>query len=315
MTSKRKTANPKADAITTERNEATRKATAALTVDGVVKKVTDVNLAISKQFGEITQQLAGAVQEFQTVTKAVELEKEELSRIHDIGLLAKSIDEMEADAANRQAELELANRQFAESLARARISAQEQHDRAIGDMKLAESRAQADFIYVFEQSKREARNKFSEEMRVVGIQERDRHETLLKEWADREEVLKKNEVAFAEAQKQVAEFPAILKAEVAKETAIVTNVMKRNAEHELALVRKDAEAAARIAEMTIKSQLNVIEQLQTQLASAQTRIAAADTKVAEIATKALESTSGQSALSALQSSIAQQNSNGAGRKT
>lgn len=311
---KKRSANPKADAITTEKNEATLKSASSLTVEGVVKKVTDVNLLIGKQLNEVTQQIATAVQEFQNVAKAVELKKEEFAQIHDKDLLAKEIEEMEADAETRRAELDQADRDYAQGLSTARQIATEKHNREIADLEVQRSRAKLDFDFNFEQAKKNAKHQLDEELRTIKLQERDRKELLEKEWSAREEAVSKNEVIFKEMQKQVYDFPEILKKETEKAASIAGSTVKRQWEHSMELVQKDAQAAASIAAMTIKSLNETITQLQTQLTAAQNRITAADTKVAEIATKALESTNGQSALNALQTSLAQNAQNGTGKR-
>jgi len=123
---------------------------------------------------------------------------------------------------------------------------------------------------------------------------------LQRSWADREVAIKNQEMEHAELRKQVGEFDARLKAEVAKAEAVVANSLKKEHAHQVELLKRDAESQGLLCTQKIAAQESVIQGLHAQIKDLQAQLAAARTDAKEVATQALQSASGRQVADALQ---------------
>jgi colicin import membrane protein len=293
----------------TEKNEEVRKTAAGYTVEAALKAVSSAQATIGKTLANVGEQLQTQIQELDTVKKAVELEKEELARIHGVEKIAKDIEDMEAEYVLRRQTAEDGFRSFSGDLANRQADARRTNDQALADLQSKYSRDIEQQKYQFEQQKKTQLDLFNEEVRQLRASERDHTEVLHKTWAAREEELAKHETEYATLQKQVAEFPAQLAAGIAKAEAIVGNSVKRDYTHQFELLKKDADTSQAMASSTISSLKQQLGQAETVIAQLQAKLTDAEKKVESIANKALDAASGRQALAEIQA--ANQSSNGA----
>lgn len=311
MSSKKST---KTAQFTKEKDESIRKVASELTAESALASIAEVQASLGKTLASVGEKLQAKLQELANVNRAVELEKEELSRIHDVGIIAQSIEEAQAVFEARKAELgklsAAALLDYDEKVAEAR----RKYDLERDEIEQHRKRDVEQYSYDLGQEQKKRRESFDEEIRLLRNAERDRSEVLAKDWAVREGILGKAESEIVELRIKVNEFPAVLKGEVDKQVGIVGNTVKRDYEHRISLLQKDAEAEKKVADMTNRSLQEQVSKLSTELASAYARLTAADEKVAKIAEKALESASGQRALSEIQS-FTQRENGATSRKT
>ncbi len=313
MTAKK--TNTKSAQIENEKNQATQKKASGITVDSALNTLSTAQAAISKTLANVGEQIQSQLQELSTVQKAVELEKQELTNLHDIHFLTKSTEDIEALCEVRKEDAKNSFKAFEAELNDRRAEIQRNHAQFTATSVAEQSRSRSEYEYQFEQSKKVSTDRLNEEFRVLRAQERDRKEGLEKVWTAREEELKKNETLFSDLQKQVAEFPQTLKAEVEKATAIVGSSVKRDYTHQIEMFKKDAEVAQRMAQSTIETLNSRIANDQKIIEALTIRLTAADQRVENIATKAMDAASGRQALAEM-ASFAGGNNNGApGRKS
>lgn len=292
--------NTKTGQFQKQQDEGTLTRASGITVDSALKTLSSAQAAIGKTLAGVGEQVQSQLQELDTVTKAVQLKKDELAQIHGVEVVAKSIEEMEQEFVSRR-ELATTNfRAFQVEQEVARTDANRNFSQFLAQQKANQDQANAEWTYNFTQEQKKARDAFAEEMRVLRAQERDRSEIQAKNWAAREEELKKNEALFAELQQKVAAFPAILEDAKAKAASIAGNSVKHDFEHRLALLQKDTEVAQKMAENTINSLNKQLDNSNAAIAVLQTKLTDAEKKVETIATKALEAASGRQALAELQ---------------
>lgn len=303
MATPKKTVQTKSDVANKEKNEATLKTAANLTIDAAAKKVTEAQLSIGKTLSDVTSKLQEQLQELTTVSQAVELKKAELSNIYGTEQVLKNIDELKADFENQKAAIDLAFAAY-----------QQESEAKQASLELERNKDQEQFDYELEQSRRSERLAHEESLRVAAAQERDRREQIERGFKEREENLKKAENELIVLRTQVQGFPAEIDAAVKKAEAIASNSIKREYEHKLSLLQKDFETSQLVANNTIKglndrlaSQDNVIGQLQSRLSDA-------DKRVTDIATKALEAASSTKSLADVQNLIQTQNNGTSARK-
>lgn len=303
MATPKKTVQTKSDVANKEKNEATLKTAANLTIDAAAKKVTEAQLSIGKTLSDVTSKLQEQLQELTTVSQAVELKKAELSNIYGTEQVLKNIDELKADFENQKATIDLSFAAYEQESAAKQAS-----------LELERNKDQEQFDYEMEQSRRSERLAHEENLRVAAAAERDRKEQIERGFKERDENLKKAENELVVLRTQVQGFPAEIDAAVKKAEAIVGNTIKREYEHKLSLLQKDFDTSQLVANNTIKSlndrlvsQDNVIGQLQVRLGDA-------DRRVTEIATKALEAASSTKSLADVQNLIQTQNNGTSARK-
>lgn len=277
MSSKKKVES-KAESFNKEKSEQTLKAASSLTVENAVKKLTEVNLNIGKTLSDVGQQISQQVNEFQTISHAVQLKKEELENLHDKDLVLKEIEELQS----------------------LKATAQEDHDNKVAELEEDLKRQTDQREYDFSIQTRQKNDELGEEIRVKKLEERNRQDELARNWKAREDELKAKETEFVSYKTQVEGFPAKLSSEVKREVAIAENSIKREYEHRIQLLEKDKATSAQIALAEITNLKDINTKLATQLAAAELRIAESEKNVKSIAEKALETSGSQKTLSELQ---------------
>lgn len=130
--------------------------------------------------------------------------------------------------------------------------------------------------------------------------EQIRHEALEKSWGEREAALKSREGEFARLTQEVAAFPGKLQDAVNAEAARVSRELKANYEHQIALMKKDAESAKAVADLRVVALNEQIGSLQSQIEELHTQLVAARQDAKEVASEALKSASNRQLAETLQ---------------
>jgi colicin import membrane protein len=311
MTAKKNTKTGQFEKI---QNEEILNVVSGLTVESSLKTLSATQAAIGKTLAGVGEQLQAQLGTLETVTKAVELKKQELETIHGVEVLAKNMEELEEDYKNRSIVLQNLHQEFINTLEATKANYSREHSQIIAKQKSDREHAEADFQYQFAISKRSAQDSFQDELRNLQKAERDRRENLEKQWSAREEEIKRYETEYANMQKQVIDFPNVLKGEVDKQVAIAANSVKRDYVHQIELLKKDAEVAQRMSENTISTLRGQLEAANSVISDLQIRLGESDKKVESIANKALDAASGRQALAEL-SSLGRENGAISSRKT
>lgn len=285
------------------RADEVRKAVGQLTPETVVQRISAVTVDVSKVLAGVQQTLLSAVEEYKTTSEGVVLLKEELNELHQKDIAATALDQLVQDYEIKARDLEV------EIQTRKLDWEKEQQDRSRSqrefDDNLTKSRKREsdDYSYRTAQERKKLEDDFTEQSRLKAHENREKQELLERNWASREEILKKQETETADLRAKVQAFPVELDAAVKKAEAIKENVLKKHYETQIQLLTKDKETDARVAAAEIANlkeastrQVETIAQLQRQLDASRQQVEA-------IAGKALDSASGRSALQHVQEVI------------
>lgn len=285
-----------------------RGAVSHLSVDGLLKDIANINPAIQKALLDVTTSLTQKVQELSDVTTAIELAKADLKEVHDLEVVATSLENLLAEHMEKQAEIDAEVRALEENARKLELQLDSEYRTKREELENQRKKEVVEYQYQLTQTRLRDKTEFDRAQEDLARQNKLRQELLEKDWKEREEVLAKDEKELIGLREQAATFPETLRKEVAKAEAIAVSSTTRNKEHEFALKQKDfeskialLEAANKQAEADKTKMAETITQLQTKLESAMKQ-------AGEIASKALESASGNLAMAKMKEVI---DSNGA----
>jgi hypothetical protein len=255
----------------------------------VVAEVSDLQLSIQSQLAGLSTSLANKISQVEQLDTAITLKEQRLKELHGIESEAITLDDMRA-----QKEAEQSQWNEDRDLRDAQWQEEEQ------ERQRRWKREEDEYVYTWQQKLQREKEAFEADVARHKRNEAIREETLNKAWTERENAIKAKEAETAELRKQVEGFDAKLKAEVAKEIAVATNALKRQYEHEKALLVKDNEAFVKVAEMKVTAAESKANALSEQIKEIQGQLTEARKDAKEVASQALQSASGRQVAEALQ---------------
>lgn len=265
-------------------------------VESVVRGLASLGLDVSRSLGDISEKLVAEVERLADLREAVALERDELDRLHKIDIAATTLDQLLEDhARNKQAfEAEMAETRAAwkQEAAQAERERREQDD----TLKKQRQREAEDYEYKKTLERKKAQDKYDEEQRQTARQNAERQEALAREWQQREAVLKAQEEDVARLRTEVGDFPARLAREVATAVEDERRRVAADFERQLLILKKDAEAEARLSDLRVKALEASVATGAAQIAALEKQLAEAKQQVQDIAVRAIDGASGARAL-------------------
>ncbi len=278
------------------RKAETLQAGEGITAETVIQKIGALGIDISRALSDISEKLQREVNLFHTLREAVELEREELSRLHKIDIAATALDQLVQEYAREKERLEneinVQRSLWEEERERTERERKEQEEA----LKKQRQREIEDYEYKKALERKKAQDKYEEELRLQEKKNQEKQELLEKSWQQREAALKEKEEEFQRLKKESEQFPAKLQKEVERAVAQATRDAQAQFEQQILILKKDAEAEKRLAEMQIKTLEDIIARQAAQIADLQKQVAEAKQQVQDIAVKAIEGASGAKAL-------------------
>jgi chromosome segregation ATPase len=268
-------------------------AVAGLTQSGVANKLAAAQVEIQQTLAHLTANLTEKLAVLQSVESAIELKRQELSDLRQIETTAETLDELEAEIADRRVAWEQEQEQ------RAREVQEREEER-----RKTWKRAEEEYQYKVTQERQRDADAHAATVAADLKAHCTKLEALEKTWAEREAALKAHEQEVSDLKARVEDFPDEMKKEVNKEVAIATNALKRQYETEMKLAAKDAETQEKLAEQQAAAANQTIAKLADQIADLKGQLEQAHRDVKEISAKALDSASGRSAMEAVQNVLA-----------
>lgn len=293
----KKSASPKADEAARASEEEIRQAVAGLTVESTVQKLSNLGLEISKALNDLAEKMVTEVERLRAVREAVALETRELERLHKIDVAATALDQLIQDyrAQKEQLEAEISRRrQEWEEEQQQRAREQKEYEEAL---KKQRQREVEEYEYKKALERKKAQDKYDEEMRLLEKRNKEKQEALEKSWQQREAALKEREEELARLRKEVEEFPARLKKEIDAASAQAAKLTEQRLEHQMVLLKKDAESEKRLLELRIKTLEELVDRQAREIEGLKQQFEESKRQVQEIAVKAIEGASGAQALS------------------
>lgn len=297
VTAAKEASTAKAEAIVKQKEQDILQAVQDLTVEGVVQGITQLNLEMSRFLSGLSDRLGRELNVLAAVREAIVLEQAELERLHKIDVATTALDilvkEYQQQKAALEAEIAAAKVAWAEQEQQRERDQKEQEDA----LKRQRQREVEEYEYKKTLERKKAQDNYEEGMRLLEKKNREKQETLDKSWQLREVDLKEKESAFARLSKEAEEFEGRLQRDVERAVAEAVRSAERNHEQQMALLRKDAEAERRLAELQIRSLQETVSRQTTHIESLERRLEEAKGQVQDIAIKAIEGASGAKALS------------------
>lgn len=287
---------PKTEGIVKQKEQEVRQSAAELTVDGVVQRITQLNLEISKSLSGLSEKLLSEVNTLATVREAIGLEKAEIERLHHIDVATTALDILVNEYTQKKDELEAeiaATKADWVEQERQREREQKEYE---DNLKKQRQREIEEYEYKKTLERKKTQDKYEEETRVQERKNREKQEALEKSWQQREAELKEKEDVFARLSKEVEEFPARLQTEIQQRVAEAVKTTEQRNGQQMALMRKDSETEKRLAEQRITSLEEAVTKQLAQIDSLEKRLEEAKRQVQEIAVRAIEGASGAKAL-------------------
>jgi len=260
-----------------------------LNLDSVSKSIAETQVEVQKVLANLSATVMNRLQELQNVEELIRIKTEELQQVHNIAREATTLDDLQAEIAQKKKEWEEEERTQAQKFAEQkseRNKAWTREEEGYQYRIVQEHRKQEDTLAYLKQQQEKAN--------------REKQEQLEKQWAEREGELKKREQELAELRKFKDDYPEMVKKEVNAQVAIATNSVKKEYETKMVLAAKDAEMDKKLASQEKASlESNSVKQ-QEQITDLKRQLEQAHASAKEISTKALDSASGRSTTEALQ---------------
>ena len=294
---RKETSDAKAEELSRLRQAEIDQAVEGISVEGVVQKVSNLGLEISKALSEISGKLVAEVERLTSIREAVALQTKEIERLHKIDIAATAIDHLIQDHESQKQKLEAeisAQREAwsIEELQRAREE-KEYED----NLKKQRQREVEDYEYKKALERTKAQDKYEEEMRLLEKKNKEKQEELEKSWKQRETALREKEEEWPRLRKEIDEFPVRLKTEVDLAVSNAVKSAEQKFEQERILLKKDGESERRLAELQIKALQDTVARQSAEIEKIQVQVEEAKRQVQDIAVKAIEGASGAQALS------------------
>lgn len=276
---------------------AIRHAVSDITVEAIIRKISDLGSEISKALGNLSEKLVGEVHLLHQVKSAITIENEHLQKLHKIDVSAAALDQLIEDYQQKKMALELEISSMREEWEKEKARQEEAAVASEKNLKTARLREKEEYEYQLKIERKKAQDQYEEERVAQERNNREKQDALEKTWQQREEGLKAQENHLQELQKTVEAFPSRLQEAIDKTKHEAINKTEQRFSQQLLVLQKDREAEQRLAEMKIRSlEENTIRQ-QEHISRLQQQVDEAKREVKEIAEKAIEGASGAKTLS------------------
>jgi hypothetical protein len=297
MATTKSTKGTKAQKVQASEVHQTLEAVKDLDLNTVIGEVGNLTVSVNNTLAGLSAALTSKIQQMETVDSAIGLKQNRLNELFGIEDQAVSIDDLRAQREDETKEWE---RKLAERNAR---WVEEDAER-----EKFRKRETEEYLYSTKQHQRRIREDFESEIANQKREEKIRQELLKREWDIRQETLSIQEQDNQNLRDTVATIDSRIKGEVTKAEAILSNTLKKHYEHEIAMIRKDGEAAARMSAAQANMQQSTINGLVEQIKDLQVQLASARNDMKDIVSDAFGSVSQKQVAEAL-TKVVDQNKN------
>lgn len=285
------TKGTKAKKVVATETQATLDAVKGLDLTTVIGEIGTLQVEVQNTLAGLGASLSSKIQQMKDVDAAIQLKQGRLAELCEIENEAITIDDLRAqrdlEAQEWQRRKQERDTQYADEMA--------QRDKV-------RKREADEHVYTTRLNQQRVKDEFDAEIARLKRDEEIRAEALRRDWDLREAELASKEEEVENLTLQVAGFDAKLKAEVARAEGVLSNTLKRQYEHEIDLLKRDALNQQRVSEVQAEMQEQTIEGLREQIVDLGKQLAAARNDAREVATQALQSASGRQVVEALQRS-------------
>lgn len=256
--------------------------------DDVVDEIGKLQVSLQGTLSGITATITSKIETMQNLDGCIGQKQNELKELFDIEKEAQNLEDLKANIEEARKEWD------EEKKERSKTWTREEEERD----------------YMWQQRQQRHNEEFAAEVARMKRAEQVRQEELHRGWAERESVLAAQENEAAALRDKVAGFDEVLKKEVSKAEAVVSNSVKKQYEHQIALMQKDAESERNIDNAKIESLQGTIKDLEGRILALTAQLDAARRDAKDVTAAALESASGRQVADALRKVVDRDGSNG-----
>jgi len=290
-------ADSRTDELIRLREDSIRQAVKDVGVETVVQNISGLGLEVSRSLARLSEKLTEEVTLLATVQEAVALERAELERLHKIDVAATALAQLVQDHAREKerldAEMSAQRKAWQDESARSERERKEQDEA----LKKQRQREIDEYDYRKTLERKKAQDNYDEDNRIRDKKNHEKQEALEKSWQAREAELKEQEGELARLRREVEAFPALLQKDVDAATQAARKEAEGQFEHQIVLIKKEAEAEKRLAELRVQTLEEALVRSTSQIATLERQLGEAKQQVQDIAVKAIEGASGSQALS------------------
>lgn len=280
------------------RREKVIKNVAEKSIEKATKDIANLSLNLNKELTNLGSVFTTKLAEIKELDEAIEFKTKELSEFHDKELVLAAIKDLTAEYEQQEQVLkttiEAERAQWAEERKAHKRAVDEEYAR----IQMERKRDEEEYEYETARRRKMAEADWQDQQNEKTRQFEEAMNSRVDEINTREKLLQEREAKMDELTAKVNSFDDTVKAETAKQVAIVSNSMKKDYTHQLEM--KDFE---------IRALNERLERLNDEINTNKQLLANANVEVTRLAQSALDAASGKQALSALQSAQAQNNTN------
>lgn len=274
--------------------------TEGLTPGDVVQSVTQAGLQMQTAFDSINAEYLDVVKQLDLARTALQVEQKRISDLHGTEVLARSNEQLLTDYDTKRTEIQGALADLRDEIEEQRTDWQAEQLEFADDQVKQRQREEDEFQFNLRVRRRNEADRY-EQQRQEAVRD---FENMINA---RTAALDARETGIQECENELIELRAfrvtaddVTAAAVVKAEAIVRNSLKRQHEHAVELLSKDAEAANALAKAEIDTLRTQLTQSQAQVQTLEAKVEKANALVAEISKAGLDSASGQATLTKLQ---------------
>lgn len=289
----------------------------ALSTEGVVKEIGVLKAEIGTLLSQLSDELEGKVNKYNSIQKAIEAKENELKEIYEIersvATLAALIEAQQEKQVSFEGEMAAKREELGREIERTRSvwkKEEELHDAYTKERDAAETkrrqREKEEFEYQFQREKKLAHDQFKDEKRTVNSELQARKEEVEKELTQREEVIAAREQGLEELRKRVESFPKEMETAVQKAVKKTTETLRLEAGNREELLKRESEGERNVLTTRIESLEKTIQEQNQQIAKLSQAQDNAYHQVQDIAVRAVEGASNYKSLATFQQFSAEQ---------
>src|SRR4051794_4868721 len=195
-----------------------------LNLDSVSKSIAETQVEIQKVLADLSAKVLERLQDLENVESSIRLKKEELKQLHEIEILATTLDDLQAGIQEQR-------RSWEEEQATKQRDFKEMQSERNKQWK----REEEEYQYRISQEHRKQQDTLTTLLGQQQKENKEKQEQLEKTWAEREGDLKKREQELADLRKFKDDYSEMVKKEVNASVAVATNSLKKEYETKMVL--------------------------------------------------------------------------------
>lgn len=294
------------------------------TVQGVISNVGQLRGQLGKALNDLLDQMTERAEELERLKRAVDLKKDELSRLHDIEVTADTFSKL---MATYSAERETVEREYAARLERLQTEYQQRSVELEGtfaaqqtalESEIAETRAawarekeqaqadrseekallkkqrereEADYLYERDRARRIDEHEFQEKRALKEKELADQMAAADHEIAARTAALQERESEFEALRRQVAEFPERVQQEIEKAATAARQETQREATQAAEMAAMERQWETKVYKERISGLEKMLSDRETKLGELKAALDSALRQVQQIAEKVVSASS------------------------